>query len=96
VEAAEEGLLLGESAEYTASQAHQPTTVPTTHPEDDDAPALDSWTGLPNLSIDVEVDRHRIMKEVGRNYSFATPSLPHRRHRQKNQAAEESCSTGKI
>jgi len=31
-EAAEEGLLLGESAEYTASQAHRPTPVPTTHP----------------------------------------------------------------
>jgi hypothetical protein len=32
VEAADEGLLLGESAEYTASQGHQPTLVPTTHP----------------------------------------------------------------
>jgi len=32
VEAAEEGLLLGESAEYTASQTHRPTLVPTTHP----------------------------------------------------------------
>ena len=32
VEATEEGLLLGESTEYTASQAHQPTPVPTTHP----------------------------------------------------------------
>jgi hypothetical protein len=32
VEAAEEGLLLSESAEYTASQAHRPTPVPTTHP----------------------------------------------------------------
>jgi hypothetical protein len=32
VEAAEQGLLLGESAEYTASQAHRPTLVPTTHP----------------------------------------------------------------
>ena len=32
VEATEEGLLLGESAEYTASQAHRPTLVPTTHP----------------------------------------------------------------
>jgi hypothetical protein len=31
VEAAGEGLLLGESAEYTASQAHRPTPVPTTH-----------------------------------------------------------------
>jgi hypothetical protein len=30
-EAAEEGLLLGESTEYTASQAHRPTPVPTTH-----------------------------------------------------------------
>jgi hypothetical protein len=28
VEAAEEGLLLGESAEYTASQAHRPTQYP--------------------------------------------------------------------
>ena len=32
VEAVEEGLLLGESAEYTASQAHWPTPVPTMHP----------------------------------------------------------------
>ena len=32
VEAADEDLLLGESAEYTASQAHRPTPVPTTHP----------------------------------------------------------------
>ena len=32
VEAAEEGLLLGESAEYTASQTHRPTLVSTTHP----------------------------------------------------------------
>jgi hypothetical protein len=31
VEAAEEGLLLGESAEYTASQTHRPTLVTTTH-----------------------------------------------------------------
>jgi hypothetical protein len=32
VEAAEEGLLLGESAEYTASQAHRPTPISMTHP----------------------------------------------------------------
>jgi hypothetical protein len=32
VEAAEEGLLLGKSAEYAASQVHRPTPVPTTHP----------------------------------------------------------------
>jgi hypothetical protein len=32
VEVTEEGLLRGESAEYTASQAHRPTPVPTTHP----------------------------------------------------------------
>jgi hypothetical protein len=32
VEAAEEGLLLGESAEHTASKAHRPTPIPTTHP----------------------------------------------------------------
>jgi hypothetical protein len=127
VEAAEEGLLLGESAEYTASQAHRPTQVPTTHPsipppatraklrfhqrssssrltgsttsspeEDDDASALDSWIGLPNLSIDVGVDRHRRTEEVGRNYSSATLSLPHRRRRQENQAADEPCSTGKT
>jgi hypothetical protein len=31
VEATEEGLLLGESAEYAASQVHRPTPVPTTH-----------------------------------------------------------------
>jgi hypothetical protein len=32
VEAAEDGLLLGESAEYAASQAHRLTPVPMTHP----------------------------------------------------------------
>jgi hypothetical protein len=32
VEAAEEGLLLGKSVEYTASQTHRPTLIPTTHP----------------------------------------------------------------
>jgi hypothetical protein len=32
VEATEEGLLLGESAKYAASQTHRPTPVPTTHP----------------------------------------------------------------
>jgi hypothetical protein len=32
VEVAEEGLLIGESTEYAASQADQPTPVPTTHP----------------------------------------------------------------
>jgi hypothetical protein len=32
VESTEEGLLLGELAEYTASQAHRPTPVPTMHP----------------------------------------------------------------
>jgi hypothetical protein len=32
VEAAEEGLLLGESVEYIVSQAHRPTPVPMTHP----------------------------------------------------------------
>jgi hypothetical protein len=32
VEAAEEGLLPGESTEYAISQAHRPTPVPTTHP----------------------------------------------------------------
>jgi hypothetical protein len=31
VEAAEEGLLLGESAEYTVSQTHRPTPISTTH-----------------------------------------------------------------
>jgi len=32
VEAAEEGLFLGESAEYTVFQAHRLTPVPTMHP----------------------------------------------------------------
>jgi hypothetical protein len=32
MEAAEEGLLLGESAEYTATQAHRPTPTLTTQP----------------------------------------------------------------
>ena len=45
--------------------------------EDDDAPALDSWTGLPSLSVDVGVDRNRRTEEAGRNYSTAPPSLPH-------------------
>jgi hypothetical protein len=36
------------------------------------------------------------MEEAGRNYSFAMPSLPHRRRRQENKAAEESRSTGKT
>ena len=31
VETADKDLLLGESVEYTASQAHRPTPVPTTH-----------------------------------------------------------------
>src|SRR5689334_20658655 len=46
--------------------------------EDDDAPALDSNTGLAGLSIGVGVDRHRRTKKAGRNYSPATPSLPRR------------------
>jgi hypothetical protein len=64
--------------------------------EDDDASTLDSWTGLPNLSVDVKVDRHWRTEEVGRNYSSATPSLPHRWRHQENQAAEESRSTGRT
>jgi hypothetical protein len=32
VKAAEEGLLLGESAEYAVSQPHRPTPVPMMHP----------------------------------------------------------------
>jgi hypothetical protein len=32
VEVAEEGILLCESVEYTASQTHRPTPVPTTYP----------------------------------------------------------------
>jgi hypothetical protein len=38
------------------------------------------------------------MEEVERNYSSAMSSLPHRRHRQENQAAEElrSYSTAKV
>jgi hypothetical protein len=124
VDAAEEGLLLGKSAEYAASQAHRLTPVPTMHPsipppatramlqtssslrltglttsspgKDDDVPALDSWTGLPSLSVDVGVDHHRRTEEAGRNYSSATPSLPHRRRYQENKATEESRSTGKT
>src|SRR6185369_10049470 len=64
--------------------------------EDDDAPALDSWTGLPSLSFDVGVDRHRRTEEARRNYSAAPPSLPHRRRRQEKQAAEEPHSSGKT
>jgi hypothetical protein len=64
--------------------------------EDDDAPALDPWTGLPSLSADVGVDRHRRTKEAGRNYSSTTSSLRHRRRRQENQAAEEPSSTSKT
>jgi hypothetical protein len=64
--------------------------------EDDDVSALDSWSGLPNLSVDVGVDRHRRTEEAGRNYSSATLSLPHRRRHQENKAAEEPRSSGKT
>jgi hypothetical protein len=69
---------------------------PLTSPEHDDSSALNSWTGLPNLSIDIGVDLHRRMEKVRRNYSSATLSLPHRRHHQENKAVEEPHSTGKT
>jgi hypothetical protein len=64
--------------------------------KDDGVEALDSWTGLPSLSVDVGVDRYQRTEEAGRNYFSATPSLPHRRRRQENKAAEESRSTGRT
>jgi hypothetical protein len=33
--------------------------------------ALDSWTGLPSLSIDIGVDRHRRVEDAGKKYSSA-------------------------
>nr|CAB3454109.1 unnamed protein product [Digitaria exilis] len=46
VEAAEEGLLLGADAEYTASQAHRPTPAPTTQPSNP-TPATRAKLGFP-------------------------------------------------
>src|SRR6185312_16680117 len=82
---------------HQISSSSRLTGSTTSSPEEDnDAPALDSWTGLPNLSVDVGVDRHRRTEEVGRNYSAAPPSLPHRRLHQEKQATEEPHSSGKT
>jgi hypothetical protein len=64
--------------------------------EENDAPTLDSGTGLPSLFVDVGVDRHQRTEEVRRNYSSATLSLPHRQRHQENQAAKELRSSGKT
>jgi hypothetical protein len=64
--------------------------------EENDAPTLDSGTGLPSLFVDVGVDRHQRTEEVRRNYSSATLSLPHRQRHQENQAAKEPRSSGKT
>jgi hypothetical protein len=55
---------------------------------------FDSWTGLPSLSVDVGVDRHQRTEQAGE--IIPLQSLPHRRRRQKNQAAEEPHYTGKT
>jgi hypothetical protein len=56
VEAVEEGLLLGESSEYTASQAHRPTPVPTTHPSKPSPATRGKLRLLPN-NIFLEINR---------------------------------------
>jgi hypothetical protein len=56
VEAAEEGLLLGKSAEYAASQAHRLTPVPTTHPSIP-PPATRAMLRFPSKIIFLEINR---------------------------------------
>jgi hypothetical protein len=56
VEAAEEGLLLGETAEYAASQAHRPTPIPTTHPSFP-SPATRAMLRFPPKNIYLEINR---------------------------------------
>jgi hypothetical protein len=56
VEAAEEGLLLGETIEYAASQAHRPTPVPMTHPSFP-SPATRVMLRFPPKIIFLEVNR---------------------------------------
>jgi hypothetical protein len=56
VEAAEEGLLLGELAEYTASQAHWLTPVPTMHPSKP-SPATRAKLRFSPKNIFLEINR---------------------------------------
>jgi hypothetical protein len=56
VEAAEEGLLLGESAEYTVSQAHRPTPISTTHPSIPPSATRAKLRFSPNI-IFIEINR---------------------------------------
>jgi hypothetical protein len=56
VEAAVEGLLLGESAKYVASQAHRLTPVPTTHLSFP-SPATQSMLRFPSKIIFLEINR---------------------------------------
>jgi hypothetical protein len=56
VDAVEEGLLLGKSAEYTASQAHRPTPVPTMHPSIP-PPATRAMLRFPPNIIFLEINR---------------------------------------
>jgi hypothetical protein len=56
VEAAEEDLLLGKSAEYAASQAHRLTLVPTTHPSIP-PPATQAMLRFPPKIIFLKINR---------------------------------------
>jgi hypothetical protein len=56
VEAAEEGLLLGELAKYTASQVHRSTPVPTTHPSKP-SPATQAKLRLSPKNTFLEINR---------------------------------------
>jgi hypothetical protein len=56
VEAAVEGLLLGESAEYNASQAHRSTPIPTTHPSIP-PPVTQAMLRFPPKIIVLEINR---------------------------------------
>jgi hypothetical protein len=56
VEAVEEGLLLGESAKYDASQAHRPTPILTTH-HSIPPPATRAMLKFPPKIIFLEINR---------------------------------------
>jgi hypothetical protein len=56
VEAVEEGLLIGKSVEYTASQAHRPALVLTTHPSFPPPAARAMLRFLPKI-IFLEINR---------------------------------------
>jgi hypothetical protein len=56
MEVAEEGLLLGKSAEYTASQVHRPTPTPTP-PHSIPPPTTRAQLGFPPYIIFLEIKR---------------------------------------